>query len=92
MTSAREVIVEVIVNEVCAHVSKGQPILEDYARAESILSALESAGWAMVPVEPNERQVTDGMIAGACAVEGQRMSRFKAREVYRAMLSAAKEG
>ena len=51
--------------------------------ADAILSALRSAGWAVVPVEP-----TEGMTKAASASWSKHRS---STEMYKAMLKAAQE-
>jgi hypothetical protein len=61
--------------------------IPDYDTADAILSALRSAGWAVVPVEP-----TEGMYLATCDAweyHGSGFDQFK-RE-YQALLKAAQE-
>lgn len=52
--------------------------------ADAILSALRSAGWAVVPVEPTEGMVADGALQ---ALTTER----HAQRVWEVMLKAAQE-
>lgn len=91
MVSARDVVARAMLDSIgLSNTSAAQG--ED--NADAILSALAAAGYAVVPVEPNEAMAH----AGGCASEpGVRMegpmpsSKHKARTIYRAMLAAAKE-
>ena len=70
------------------------PEYDDGVDADTVLSVLHAAGFAVVPVEPTEAMIH----AGGCAMEvGIRMegpkpgSKLRAGTVYRAMIATVKE-
>lgn len=63
----------------------GIPDSEGYVRnAQAALTAITEAGYAVVPVEPDEAMTLIG--------DGERVARDDAAEIYRAMISATNTG
>ena len=79
MTRARTVIAEWLRDELCDMQAEN---------VNQLISALESAGFAIVPVEPTER-IAEAVLEDGWGADETYYNDFK--RWYRAMLSAAKE-
>lgn len=63
---------------------RGWALPHEFERADEILSGLESAGYAVVPIEPTEEMIKAVTWVSMGHVRGQN----HAEETYRAMLAA----
>src|SRR3990167_2517833 len=97
MTSAREVLADNLL-DIEDHIGLVRTAKQE---ADRLLTALESAGFAIVPVEPTKRMIETGnnKVSEATWIDGYESSGHYveidptcARDTYRAMLSAAKDG
>lgn len=83
MTSARDVIAE----HLCQHATQefvSAPCAHCQKKADTILAALDAAGYSVVPQEPTANMLVEGNLVIA-------RNRLFATEIYKAMLKAAKE-
>jgi hypothetical protein len=75
----REKVIKVMARSLAPHLESPRDNGESVAAAA--LSALEAAGFAVVPVEPTEKMMEAGLAKWS-----------NLRDIYAAMLAAAKEG
>lgn len=82
--SARDVLADWIADVACPLGFEHETGKSDFSYADAILAALDAAGYAVVPRDPTADMLVEGNLVIA-------RNRLFATDIYKAMLTAAKE-